>query len=821
MPPAVLDPPHISPDLIIEPVTYRVADLFAGAGGTSSGAEKAIEEEDGQMDLVAINHWDKAIATHQANHPKARHIIEDVTVVDPEAVVPEGYLDILLASPECKWYSRARGGKPIHDQGRMNPWAIMNWLTKLDVRTVLIENVPEFVDWGPLLPDGKPDPKHKGQFFQSWFLTLLNLGYQAEWRRLNAADYGDATTRIRFFLIARKDNRLIRWPEPTHAKTDSPMFPGKLPWVGARNIIDWSNPGRSLLDHPKYLKKPLSVKTRARIARGLLRFGGPLAPLYIRLLDLPPEMEAALLASIPIHQVQALHPDPNGTFQVSLSQLDQDLARLNLHPASTPLRPDPEDPSTPDQPFLINRHGENGSSRVHSIDDPIPTATGRGSAYLVQPEAEPFHSSDRNHSNPRDMEQPLYTITGLTGGGLYLVQPTAQPLANPLVGANRNNNVPKDTDHPVPAITTGGNIFLVSPDIHPFLLGQQSGSTPRSSDDPVPTIAGKGAIRLFNPSIIRFNGQSHSEDIDQPLSTVLTCNKHGLMQATLIEFYGDIRNQDVEDPLTTITQRIKHGLINPTLIEVNHAAKGDPNQDDRAHSIEDPIHTITSKRGTAIVNPAIIEVNHGNGKDGEKGNHRRVHSIDEPLGAITTSPGLGLAQPLLVQTAQTGGNGGYSRSANDPIPTITTRNDINVVTPTADPCIIPGFGEREGQQPRVHSVDNPLPSVTSKGAGSLVIPTLQELEDANIDPRRLVLINGHPYLLDIRFRMLQNTELARAMGFSDEDSSYEFHGTVADVTKQIGNAVPVHTAAALVRSIIRADREEPQPSPAQEKDLPK
>ena len=225
---------------------FQIADLFCGAGGFSTGAKKAIEAMGGEIESVAINHWEIAVATHQANHPDVRHLVEDVSLVDPESVIKEGRLDLLMASPECKYHSRARGGKPIHDQGRMNPWVVMNWLTKLDIRTALVENVPEFVHWGPLGPDEKPDKSRRGEYFQGWFLTFQALGYQAEWRMLNAADYGDATTRTRFFLIARKDGISIEWPEPSHAKGDTGMFPGRLPWRGAREIIDWDNPGRSL-----------------------------------------------------------------------------------------------------------------------------------------------------------------------------------------------------------------------------------------------------------------------------------------------------------------------------------------------------------------------------------------------------------------------------------------------------------------------------------------------------------------------------------------------------------------------------------------------
>lgn len=613
-----------------------VADLFCGAGGSSSGAQRAIEEVGATMDLVAVNHWNTAIATHAANHPNARHLVEDVSIVDPESVVPSGRLDILMASPECKFYSRARGGKPIHDQGRMNPWAVHNWITKIDVRCVVIENVPEFVDWGPLDENSRPDKAHKGEHFQAWFLAFLALGYRAEWRMLNAADYGEATSRTRFFLLARKDGLPLEWPEPTHAKIDAPLFPGRLPWRGAREIIDWSNPGRSILDDPKYQRKPLSVNTRRRIARGLQKYGGPLAPLFIRLLDIP---------------------DADGMY----GDADGGLA-----------------------PFILNRHGENGSSRVHGVDGPVPTVTTRGGGYLVQ------------------------------------------AMGTCLVGANRNHNVPHNIDEPIPTVTTagGGGIYLAEAVPRPFLIGQQSGAAPRDTAQPTPTIATAGKISLVRPIVVQYYGQSDAQDIDQPLGGITAlARKHGLIQPALVEYYGNSDAASVEDPLPTVTTKARHGLAYPT----------------------------------------IIEVNHGNGPMGDRGNDRRVHSATDPLPAITTAPGLALAQPY----------------------------------------IVPNFGECANQEPRTHAIDGPLPTVTSRGAGNLVVPELDGVDaGSELDSNRLVDIDGQRYLLDIRFRMLQNPELARAMGFSDDESEYEFVGTVAEITKQIGNAVPVHLSAALVRAIL-------------------
>ena len=760
-------------------VTFSVADLFCGAGGSSTGALKAINNIGAQMDLVAVNHWPVAVQTHQNNHPTARHYVEDLDQADPETIVPEGCLDLLMASPECRFHSRARGGKPIHDQGRMHPWVVQRWITSLDVRCVLIENVPEFVDWGPL-KNGRPDKTRKGLFFQEWVNSIWRLGYNVEWRVLNAADFGDATTRIRFFLQARNDGRPIRWPQATHSKHGNADMLGQLPrWRAARDIIDWSNAGRSLMDDPKYQRKPLSEKTRRRIARGLERFGGPLAHLYIRLLDLP-DLEGKTPGA------------PQGTGQAQADDADQD------------------QPQEGTQPFLVNRHGENGSPRVHSPGEPMPTVTTRGAGYLVEPEAQPIeltpaalHGTDRQHSAPRSPEEPVHTVTGLTGGGLYVLQAKARPF----VSANRNNNAPKDVGEPIPSATTahGGGSFIVNPDLTPFLLGQQSCGAPRSAEDPTPTVAAAGAISLIRPIIIEYFGQSHARETDSPLSTILSCRKHGLIKPILVEYYGQSNCANVDEPVPAITTRDRHGLANPTLLKVNHGSTGA--EDNRTQSDEEPLKTITSKRGIALANPSLVELNHGNGSQGDRGNDRRAHSVDEPLWSITTNPGMALVEPMLVQTSQTGGNGSYVRPAKEPVPTITTRNDMNIVNPLAQPYVVPNFGERDGQQPRVHSIDDPAPAVTSRGAGSLVSPTLAEtvieqLRESRTDPRRLVFINGQPYLLDIRFRMLQNLELARAMGFEDEETSYEFVGNTTQVTKQIGNAVPVNLASALVGAML-------------------
>jgi DNA (cytosine-5)-methyltransferase 1 len=133
-----------------------VADLFCGAGGSSTGARQAVEQLGREMVLTCVNHWDRAIETHKRMHPEARHYCQDVASARPIECVPEGRLDLLMASPTCTYHSRARGGRPTSDQQRMDPWHVVTWLTELRVKRLLIENVPEFVDWGPVGANGKP-----------------------------------------------------------------------------------------------------------------------------------------------------------------------------------------------------------------------------------------------------------------------------------------------------------------------------------------------------------------------------------------------------------------------------------------------------------------------------------------------------------------------------------------------------------------------------------------------------------------------------------------------------------------------------------------
>lgn len=234
-----------------------VVDNFAGGGGASTGIEAAI----GRSVDIAINHDAEAIAMHTANHPGTEHYCEDVFSIDPLKVTQGHPVGLAWFSPDCKHFSKAKGGKPVSKNVRGLAWVVIRWAESVRPRLIMLENVEEFQTWCPLLEDGRPDPSRKGETFREWVGKLRALGYIVEWRELKAADYGTPTSRKRLFVIARCDGQPIVWPEPTHGK-------GRRPYRTAAECIDWSIPCPSIFER----SKPLAEATLRRIARGVRRY---------------------------------------------------------------------------------------------------------------------------------------------------------------------------------------------------------------------------------------------------------------------------------------------------------------------------------------------------------------------------------------------------------------------------------------------------------------------------------------------------------------------------------------------------------------------
>jgi DNA (cytosine-5)-methyltransferase 1 len=211
---------------------------------------------------IAINHDPEAVAMHQANHPQTRHLCESVWDVNPREVCDGRPVGLAWFSPDCKHFSKAKGGKPVEKKIRGLAWVAVRWAATVQPRIICLENVEEFVTWGPLTQDGRPCPRHKGREFRAFVNALQRLGYAVQWRELRACDYGAPTSRKRLFLVARRDGQPIVWPTPTHG-------PGRpQPWRTAAQCIAWSLPCPSIFNRPR----PLADATLRRVAEGLRRF---------------------------------------------------------------------------------------------------------------------------------------------------------------------------------------------------------------------------------------------------------------------------------------------------------------------------------------------------------------------------------------------------------------------------------------------------------------------------------------------------------------------------------------------------------------------
>lgn len=255
-----------------------VVDNFAGGGGASTGIEIAI----GRSVDIAINHDPAAIAMHRANHPSTKHYTEDVWKVDPAEACAGRPVALAWFSPDCKHFSKAKGGKPVSQKIRGLAWVAVKWAKAVRPRVIMLENVEEFQDWGRLMPDSRPDPAHKGETFRRFVRQLEKLGYTVSFRMLRAADYGAPTIRTRFFLIARCDRKPIVWPEPTHGDPNSlEVLAGlKKPWVPVADVLDFSLPCPSIFATSDEIfeqygiraVRPLAKKTMQRIADGIAKF---------------------------------------------------------------------------------------------------------------------------------------------------------------------------------------------------------------------------------------------------------------------------------------------------------------------------------------------------------------------------------------------------------------------------------------------------------------------------------------------------------------------------------------------------------------------
>ena len=349
--------------------TIYAADIFCGAGGASTGLAQAAESMARGLDLLAVDQWDVALETHARNHPNARHSCAPV-----ENVAVPRRLDLLWASPECTNHSVARGSRPCSDESRSSAWEVVRWASQADIKKIIIENVPEFLRWGPLGRDGRPIPSRTGETFRQFVVALESHGYRVDWRVLCAADYGDPTTRRRLFIQAGKSGS-IRWPDPTHRETPD-MFTSQ-PWRTARDIIDWTISGNPISRR----RKALSRNTIRRIESGIEKYWGEVAePFLISLRGTSSSQITKSHESIsrPIRTISAggIHESLIAPFLLRYNSGD------NRHaPISRPIGTLDTNPRYGlIKPVLVQY---NGMSKSHPISEPINTVTSKERYSLI------------------------------------------------------------------------------------------------------------------------------------------------------------------------------------------------------------------------------------------------------------------------------------------------------------------------------------------------------------------------------------------------------------------------------------------------------
>ena len=474
---------------------YLFVDNFAGGGGASTGIELAT----GYSVDIAINHDPEAIRMHKANHPNTKHYCENVWAVDPVKACGGHPVGLAWFSPDCKHFSKAKGGKPKDKNIRGLAWVACRWAGLVRPNVIMLENVEEFKTWGPLNRRHHPIKSKQGKTFKKFVQQLTNLGYEVQFRELVAADYGAPTMRKRFFMIARCDGKQIVWPEPTHGPADSEEVKAGLlkPYVGAYTQIDFSRPCPSIFDTSEEIKekygiravRPLAPKTMERIARGLKKF----------VLENP-------------------------------------------------------------EPFIIpigygERKGQ--APRVHDIEKPLPTIVGSGKHYLCEPYMVQIGQTGFTADRSKDVREPLTTIVSKNEHCLI------EPKLAPYMGTNTTNHPGGSCEDPIHTITTGNQQCLISPTLIQYHSETSKDEVRgQTIEDPIMTVDGSNRYGLVTSFLSKFYKSGIGQDEREPLHTITTSAGHfGEVRAFLIKYYGDATGQDIEKPLDTVTTKDRFGLV--------------------------------------------------------------------------------------------------------------------------------------------------------------------------------------------------------------------------------------------------------------------
>lgn len=503
-----------------------IVDNFAGGGGASTGIEMAT----GYSVDIAINHDPEAIKMHKANHPNTKHYCENVWAVDPVKACNGHPVGLAWFSPDCKHFSKAKGGKPKDKNIRGLAWVACRWAGLVRPRVIMLENVEEFKTWGPLNRGHHPIKAKQGKTFEKFVQQLNDLGYTVEFKELIAADYGAPTMRKRFFLIARCDGKPIVWPEPTHAPADSEKVKAGLlePYVGAYTQIDFSRPCPSIFDTSEEIKekygiravRPLASKTLDRIAKGLKKF----------VLDNPEPFIIQCNHGGERRPNDIREPMPAITGKHGYGIVE---------------------------PYMV-QIGQTGFAKDRSKDvrEPLTTIVSKNEHCLIEPTLAPYMGTNTTNHPGGNCKDPIQTIT--TGNQQCLISPTLIQYHSETSKDGVRGQAIKD---PIMTVDSSNRYGLVASFLHKYYDGGYKGAG-ETVENPLPTVTAWDHNSVVTANLIQMNNHCDGKDIRQPLPTITAGDGHfGEVRAFLIKYYGQGTGQDIEQPLDTVTAQDRFGLV--------------------------------------------------------------------------------------------------------------------------------------------------------------------------------------------------------------------------------------------------------------------
>jgi len=440
-----------------------IVDNFAGGGGASTGIEMAL----GRTVDIAINHDEAAIAMHKANHPTAIHYCQSVWRADPVDVTQGQPVDLAWFSPDCTHFSKARGGKPRKKHIRDLAWVVVLWAQRVKPDLIFLENVSEWLNWGPLDKYGRPIKEREGETFRKWLRAMKRAGYTVEWQVLKGCDFGDPTIRKRLFLIARRDNQPIVWPAPTHA----PKGHGVKRHRTSAEIMDFSIPAPSIFSR----KKELAENSKRRIARGTRRFVLEAEEPFIVVCNHGGDGFRGQDLKEPLHTVTASR-DATGLVIPFVKHVQHSSAKNGTMSAEEPLRTVTAHPKGGGMGLVsafVAKHY--GGVTGTDIRNPFPTITTRGTQNVI---VAAHLERQFGKSSGSDINEPMPTI--MPGGSGKTALATSHLIK--LRGTCKDG---QPLEEPCPTVTAGG---LHVGEVRGCLIKYSSTSEPSRSSLSLPHI---------------------------------------------------------------------------------------------------------------------------------------------------------------------------------------------------------------------------------------------------------------------------------------------------------------------------------------------